>query len=150
MVTKYQSLIYHHSLFSQNVFGCYMSVRLVCRGCLAPSIHPSENQCVAKHGGMVEIYQRLKYCSIAEGQQPSAKIIDGHCKFFVAIMSLCLVCRRCFSSINLSKQDIRQKINVQRLLFLKFIYSEKATKCCEISTVDLSYIVMVKSMVDIS
>ena len=31
-----------------------------------------------------------------------------------------------------------------------FIYSEKATKFCEISTVDLSYIVAVKSTVDIS
>ena len=33
---------------------------------------------------------------------------------------------------------------------LKFIYSEKATKICEISTVDLSYVVMVKSTVEIS
>ena len=33
---------------------------------------------------------------------------------------------------------------------LKFIYSEKATKFCEISTVDLSYVVLVKSTVEIS
>ena len=33
---------------------------------------------------------------------------------------------------------------------LKFIYSEKATKFCEISTVDLSYVVTVKSAVEIS
>ena len=33
---------------------------------------------------------------------------------------------------------------------LKFIYSEKATKFCEISTVDLSYVVPVKSKVEIS
>ena len=33
---------------------------------------------------------------------------------------------------------------------LKFIYSEKATKFCEISIVDLSYVVPVKSMVEIS
>ena len=33
---------------------------------------------------------------------------------------------------------------------LKFIYSDKATKFCEISTVDLSYVVPVKSMVEIS
>ena len=33
--------------------------------------------------------------------------------------------------------------------FLKFIYSGKATKFCEISTVDLSYIVSVKSTVEI-
>ena len=32
---------------------------------------------------------------------------------------------------------------------LKFIYSEKATKFCEISTVDLSYAVQVKSTVEI-
>ena len=32
---------------------------------------------------------------------------------------------------------------------IKFIYSEKATKCCKISTVDLSYVVPVKSMVEI-
>ena len=33
---------------------------------------------------------------------------------------------------------------------VKFIYSEKATKFCKISTVDLSYVVMVKSTVEIS
>ena len=32
---------------------------------------------------------------------------------------------------------------------LKFIYSEKATNFCEISTVDLSYVLTVKSMVEI-
>ena len=36
------------------------------------------------------------------------------------------------------------------LVILKFIYSEKAKKICEISTVDLSYVVTVKSMVEIS
>ena len=35
-------------------------------------------------------------------------------------------------------------------LFAKFIYSEKATQFCKISTVDLSYVVTVKSMVEIS
>ena len=34
--------------------------------------------------------------------------------------------------------------------FLKFIDSEKATKFCEISTIDLSHVVPVKSTVDIS
>ena len=34
-------------------------------------------------------------------------------------------------------------------LLLKFIYSEKATNVCKISTVDLSYVVTVKSTVDI-
>ena len=33
---------------------------------------------------------------------------------------------------------------------LKFIYSEKATKFCEISIVDLSYVVPVNFMVEIS
>ena len=33
---------------------------------------------------------------------------------------------------------------------LKFIYSEKATKFCKISTVDLSYVVKIKSTVEIS
>ena len=36
------------------------------------------------------------------------------------------------------------------MLLLKFIYSEKATIFFEISTIDLSYIVMVKSTVEIS
>ena len=34
--------------------------------------------------------------------------------------------------------------------FLKFMYSEKATKFFEISTIDLSYVVPVKSTVEIS
>ena len=34
--------------------------------------------------------------------------------------------------------------------FVKFIYSEKATKFCEISTIDLSYVITVKSTVEIS
>ena len=33
--------------------------------------------------------------------------------------------------------------------YIKFIYSEKATKFCEISTLDLSYVVPVKSTVQI-
>ena len=39
---------------------------------------------------------------------------------------------------------------LQMFFFLKFLYSEKATKFCEISTVDLSYVVLVKSTVEIS
>ena len=35
-------------------------------------------------------------------------------------------------------------------MIIKFIYSEKATKLCEISPVDLSYVVPVKSTVEIS
>ena len=37
-----------------------------------------------------------------------------------------------------------------KLFIVKFIYSEKTTNFCEISTVDLSYVVMIKSMVEIS
>ena len=37
-----------------------------------------------------------------------------------------------------------------KLYEVKFIYSEKATNFCEISTVDLSYVVTVKSTVEIS
>ena len=40
--------------------------------------------------------------------------------------------------------------NIVFAYFIKFIYSEKATKFCEISTVDLFYIVKVKSTVVIS
>ena len=43
---------------------------------------------------------------------------------------------------------VLQKFSI--FFILKFIYSEKATKFCEISTVDLSYVVMVKSTVVIS
>ena len=35
-------------------------------------------------------------------------------------------------------------------MFLKFIYSEKATNFDKISTIDLSYVVTVKSTVEIS
>ena len=43
----------------------------------------------------------------------------------------------------------REKV-AYRLVYVKFIYSEKATNFCEISTVDLSYVVTVKSTVEIS
>ena len=39
---------------------------------------------------------------------------------------------------------------LERRQIVKFIYSEKATKFCKISTIDLSYVVTVKSMVEIS
>ena len=38
----------------------------------------------------------------------------------------------------------------KNVFILKFIYSEKATKFCEISNVDLSYVVPVQSKVEIS
>ena len=40
--------------------------------------------------------------------------------------------------------------NLVLLTILKFIYSEKATNFCEISTEDLPYVVTVKSKVDFS
>ena len=40
--------------------------------------------------------------------------------------------------------------NIEYKPALKVIYSEMATKFCKISTVDLSYVVPVKSMVEIS
>ena len=38
----------------------------------------------------------------------------------------------------------------KKCVLLKFIYSEKATKFCEMSTILLSYVVPVKSKVEIS
>ena len=38
----------------------------------------------------------------------------------------------------------------QKYVEVKFIYSEKATNVCEISTIDLSYVVTVKYTVEIS
>ena len=49
----------------------------------------------------------------------------------------------CFSVKFLSNNP--KMVNV-----LKFIHSEKATNFCEISTVDFSYVVAVKSTVEIS
>ena len=43
-----------------------------------------------------------------------------------------------------------QRLIPTTALQLKFMYSEKATKFCEISTVDLSYVVTVKSTVEIT
>ena len=46
--------------------------------------------------------------------------------------------------------DFKAKIDLFLTFMLNFIYSEKTTKFCEISTVDLSYVVPVKSTVEIS
>ena len=43
-----------------------------------------------------------------------------------------------------------EEIISERKMLVKFIYSEKATNFCEISTVDLSIVVTVKSTVEIS
>ena len=48
----------------------------------------------------------------------------------------------------LNSRETVKKIKIKSIL--KFIHSEKATKFCEISTVDLSYVVSVKSTVEIS
>ena len=40
--------------------------------------------------------------------------------------------------------------SMQLYFLVKFIYSEKARNVCEISTVDLSHVVTVKSTVEIS
>ena len=46
--------------------------------------------------------------------------------------------------------SIQKIINIEEIIAdLKFIYSEKATKFCEMSTVNLSYVVPVKSMMEI-
>ena len=49
-----------------------------------------------------------------------------------------------------SKHVLYDFQSAQNFHKLKFIYYEKATKFCEISTVDLSYVVTVKSTVEIS
>ena len=46
-----------------------------------------------------------------------------------------------FSQINICNTQVSNKV--------KFIYSEKATKFCEISTVDLSHVVTFKSLLEI-
>ena len=52
---------------------------------------------------------------------------------------------RCFQKQKLltfcEKKCFKRLLGVELLRVLKFIYSEKATKFCEISTVDLSYVV---------
>ena len=48
------------------------------------------------------------------------------------------------STLYFCPRPARKETNV------KFIYSEKATNFCEISTVDLSYVVTVKSTMEIS
>ena len=68
-----------------------------------------------------------------------------------------VVCREVFLSnigiiIEQNMADSSQLILLlfQALTVLKFIYSEKATNFCEISTVDLSYVVTIKYTVEIS
>ena len=51
-----------------------------------------------------------------------------------------------FEKITINNHAVMFILNV----FVKFLFSEKATKFCVISTVDLSYVVMVKSTVEIS
>ena len=52
-------------------------------------------------------------------------------------------------SCTFSRYNHFRRQNENGLFMLKFIYSEKATKFYEISTVDLFYVVAVKSTVEI-
>ena len=57
--------------------------------------------------------------------------------------------------MEISKKGFMSKLNKYKFFmasstFIKFIYSEKATKLCEISTLLLSYVVPDKSKVKIS
>ena len=54
------------------------------------------------------------------------------------------------NEFNLECSLFLSNIGVQLYMQVKFIYSAKATKFCKISTVDLSYVVQVKSTVEIS
>ena len=51
---------------------------------------------------------------------------------------------------NNSNQLLYEKYSIWYMLLVKFIYSEKATKFCKIPTLLLSYVVPVKSKVEIS
>ena len=51
--------------------------------------------------------------------------------------------------IKQTQKQMIQTIICTTLSFIKYIYSEKATKFCEISTLLLSYVVAVKSKVEI-
>ena len=59
-----------------------------------------------------------------------------------------LVKRRGVFAVQKTKMNFDQILSVDKLV--KFIYSEKAPNFCEISTVDLSYVVPVKSTVEVS
>ena len=48
------------------------------------------------------------------------------------------------------KSEVKPSLAIAFYVVVKFIYSEKATKFCEISTLLLSYVVPVKSRVEIS
>ena len=53
--------------------------------------------------------------------------------------------------IEWNSSEIKVSVFIKNcFLLIKFIYSEKATNFCQISTVDLSYVVTVKSTVEIS
>ena len=50
---------------------------------------------------------------------------------------------------NNSNQLLYEKYSIWYMLLVKFIYSEKATKFCKIPTLLLSYVVPVKSKIEI-
>ena len=53
-------------------------------------------------------------------------------------------------TINGNKKKVNTLVKFKRLKYLKLIYGEKAKTFCEISTVDLSYVVTIKYTVEIS
>ena len=57
--------------------------------------------------------------------------------------------RKIFSNYVAFSENLNFTVHRQKTMVIKFIYSEKATNFWEISTVDLSYVVTVKSKVEI-
>ena len=86
---------------------------------------------------------KMKADNFNPNQLPSWPATFCVCNIILAISSTILVSQRKFLVYNLL--DFFCQMTV-----LKFIYSEKATKFCEISTLLLSYAVPVKSNVEIS
>ena len=61
-----------------------------------------------------------------------------------------IVRKNCFLfQVEIKKKCYKILFSKELTVLLKFIYSEKATKFCEISTGDLSYVVPVKSTLEI-
>ena len=84
---------------------------------------------------------------------PSSEILtDQILEFFLSIW----FCIPIWIGSKIEKMELNSEFENNSLYFLfnscyvKFIYSEKPTRFCEISTVNLSYVVPVKSTVEIS
>ena len=96
----------------------------------------------------IELKKR-KSSTVHENSQPKVAKIPVMIKFVKNKATDISKTNRESSLIEESNQT-EQVSNVTETSNVKFIYSEKATNFCEISTVDLSYVVMVKSTVEIS